>query len=111
MYYTANSLRNMTTVYTDNAVIHTFAPTESIFEKILHVIEEEGHKCGRVENNKVVWCENDFCPKWYDDMAEKDAEQEEFAKKLEADGHKCVDRAESYPAQIMWCRQEKCTYT
>ena len=97
----------MTTIHTDNSVIHVFNTT-TIYDKLLSTLQKEGHECGKVEGNKLIWCENDFCPKWYDNMDAEQKKEEEFAAKLEADGHTCVDLAESYPVQVFWCQQNPC---
>jgi hypothetical protein len=40
--------------------------------------------------------------------AKYNKEQQEFGKKLESEGHKCVLCYESYPVHIEWCKQTVC---
>ena len=49
-----------------------------------------------------------FSKKDMTDAHTRQAEQVAFRRKLEKQGHTCVEVKETYPSQTNWCKQEKC---
>lgn len=42
------------------------------------------------------------------DMRRREEKQQALRKKLEKEGHTCIQTLETYPTQTRWCGQEKC---
>ena len=79
------------------------SPTPEIMNKILKLLEENGHTCGEIEG----WTTHEL-KKRRKERAEECNRRVAFASELREKGHKCVFIMESYPPQIGWCRQEIC---
>ena len=43
------------------------------------------------------------------DMAQRQRKQNRLLRKLARQGHTCVLVLETYPSQVSWCKEKKCT--
>jgi len=76
----------------------------------------EGHTCISIMESypsKTSWCEQTPCinskkDPMYDDMEERQAEEDALVKKLESEGHTCISILQSYPTQMNWREQTPC---
>ena len=91
---------------------HTAIP--KIVSEVIGFIHSKGHTCCYYDSSKgkLDWCNIDECEdvKMRLDMEKRQKQQEEFARRLIENGHKCVYYMESYPVQVGWCGKEKCTF-
>ncbi len=61
-----------------------------------------------MNNNKNIY--GSMNPLNDNTMKSRQAKEDAFVAKLTADGHKCIKILESYPMQVWWCHQKKCSH-
>lgn len=82
-------------------------------DKLCDLLREDGHSCMSISgmsNHKFKWCQKEVCSKTEirNDMARRNASEQEFADKLRREGHRCIRIMESFPIQVGWCQKTPC---
>lgn len=80
-----------------------------------NVVLKNGHKCnmrcGMKAPYKYTWCgQNGECEevKCWDDMHNRQKEEDDCVNQLVANGHTCISILECYPSRHSWCGQTPC---
>ena len=98
---------------------------EIIFEDAVDKIDllhNNGHICIEILETyppTISWCNQQKCVKHSyiktkssvsdnDTIESQNEKALKYAKKLESEGHTCIEILESYPIQVKWCNQQKC---
>ncbi len=93
-----------------------FKTPPTIMKHIARILMENGHKCVAYNYRgkpdcKLQWCNKDICPdaSAYHKAEHMNSKQLALKAKLEAEGHVCIEVAESFPCAISWCQKTPCS--
>lgn len=93
------------------------APLEAI-EAACDFLRQRKHSCGGIWGpapERFGWCGRtdpaDVCREveQHQNMERENEKRMKRARRLDREGHTCVEVLESFPVQIRWCRQPVCT--